>query len=184
MLKITIPKTEEGWNDKLNEFITLKEDITICLEHSLVSISKWESKWQKPFLSNNKKTQEELIDYIRCMTVSQNVPNEVYYLLTDKNFKAVNEYIQSPMTATTFTDNKQNSNPHRRNEVLTSEIIYYWMITFQIPWECQKWHLNRLMTLIKVCSIKNDPKKMSKKETMANNRAINEARRNKFHTKG
>ena len=184
MLKITVPKTEEGWNAKLNEFINLKEDTTICLEHSLVSISKWESKWQKPFLSNNKKTQEELIDYIRCMTISQNVPEEAYYLLTNENYKAVNEYIQSPMTATTFTDNKQYSNPFRKNEVLTSEIIYYWMVTFQIPWECQKWHLNRLMTLIKVCSIKNDPKKMSKKETMANNRALNEARRKQYNTKG
>ena len=184
MLKIVVPKSE-GFNNKTNEFINNDHDVTICLEHSLVSISKWESKWHKAFLSSNEKTREELIDYVRCMTISQNIPDEVYYFLTNDNIKEINKYIEDPMTATTFTDNRINKNPlTKKNETLTSEIIYYWMVSFQIPLECQKWHLNRLMTLIRVCNAKNDPKKMSKKETMMSNKALNEARRKQFNTRG
>lgn len=188
MLKITIPKGEQ-FNNQTQEFVYNNCDTTICLEHSLVSISKWESKWHKPFLvDDQKRTQEEMIDYIRCMTITQNVNDELFYFVSNDNIKQVNEYINNAMTATTFSsiqkqDGAQGSS--RKKEIITSEIIYYWMITYQIPMECQKWHLNRLLTLIKVCNIKNNQNnKMSKKDTMANNRALNEARRMQHNTRG
>ena len=180
MLEIIIPATEQ-WDEKNQEFITSKEQI-LRLEHSLVSLSKWESKWCKPFLSRENKTMEETIDYIKCMTLTQNVDDHVYNLLTIDNIKKVNEYISAPMTATTFSDSNKKSGG---NEIITSELIYYWMISLNIPFECQKWHLNKLFTLIKVCSIKNQPpKKMSKKDIMSRNAALNAARRKQMNTKG
>ena len=179
MLQITIPASEQ-FNEETNEFITTKEQ-TLQLEHSLISLSKWESKWCKPFLSNTDKTDEETIDYIRCMSLTQNVKPELYYNLTNENLTQVTDYINAPMTATTFSNN--NKSPNR--EVITAELIYYWMILHDIPFECQKWHLNRLLTLIRVCSIKNAPiKKMSKSELMTRNASLNAARRAKFNTKG
>lgn len=179
MLQITIPAIEL-YDETKAEFVTSKEQ-SLQLEHSLVSLSKWESKWRKPFLLKTEKTIEETIDYIRCMTLTQNVNNDVYQYLTNDIFKEVSEYIEEPMTATIFTNQKQG--PSR--EVVTAEIIYYWMIAQNIPFECQKWHLNRLLTLINVCSIKNDtPKKMSRKELLDRNRALNAARRNTLNTKG
>ena len=180
MLEIIIPATEQ-WDEKNQEFITSKEQI-LRLEHSLVSLSKWESKWCKPFLSRENRTMEETIDYIKCMTLTQNVDDHVYNLLTIDNIKKVNEYISAPMTATTFSDSNKKSGG---NEIITSELIYYWMISLNIPFECQKWHLNKLFTLIKVCSIKNQPpKKMSKKDIMSRNAALNAARRKQMNTKG
>lgn len=184
MLKITIP-SGKGWNSVTEEFVENKNPITLSLEHSLVSISKWESKWHKPFLGEEKKTQEELIDYVRCMTLTQNVPDEAYYFLSQDNFKQVNNYIENPMTATTFTDNRVNTTISRKRETLTSELIYYWMVSYQIPIECQKWHLNRLITLIRVCNIKNDTgKKMGRRDSAMSNKVLNEARRKKFNTRG
>jgi len=180
MLSITIPE-QEFWDDRKQEFVSVKEQ-TIRLEHSLVSLSKWESKWHKPFLSKQGMTTEETIDYIKCMTLTQNVPNNVYYALTQENVEEVTKYIQNPMTATTFGPSHSNK---RNTEIITSEVIYYWMIALNIPFECQKWHLNRLLTLIQVCNIKNQPaKKMSKSALMARNKALNDARRKQFHTKG
>lgn len=180
MLQITIPAVEL-WDERKQEFVITKEQ-TLQLEHSLVSISKWESKWCKPFLSKQEKTFEEILDYIKCMTITQNVDPEVYNYLTNKNIEEINEYINAPMTATYFSDEK-NSKPSR--EQVTAELIYYWMIAFNIPFECQKWHLNRLLTLIKVCNIKNQPpKKRSKKEIMSRNAALNAARRKRLNTKG
>lgn len=180
MLRITIPAVEQ-WDEAKQEFIYTKEQ-TLSLEHSLVSLSKWESKWCKPFLTKQEKTFEETLDYIKCMTITQNVDPEVYNYLTNENIKAINEYIESPMTATYFSD-EQNSKTSR--EQVTAELIYYWMIAFNIPFECQKWHLNRLLTLIKVCSIKNQPpKKRSRKEIMSRNAALNAARRKQLNTKG
>ena len=180
MLEITIPATEL-WDEINEEFITTKEQ-TLRLEHSLVSLSKWESKWCKPFLSKTNKTDEEMLDYVRCMTLTQNVPDEVYRCLTDDNIRKIYEYIDAPMTATWFNDDKAKGTSR---EQTTSELIYYWMIALNIPFECQKWHLNRLLTLIRVCNIKNQPpKKMSKRDIMSRNAAINAARRNKLHTKG
>lgn len=179
MLKIIIPETEL-YDEVREEFITLKSQ-ELQLEHSLVSISKWESKWHKPFLSNKEKTTEEILDYIKCMTITQNVKDETYNRLNGKNIKAINDYIGDSMTATTFNDN--NNKPSR--EIITAEIIYYWMIVNQIPMECQKWHINRLLTLIKVCSIKNSPsKKMSKQEILNRNRALNAARKKELNTTG
>ena len=178
MLLLTIPPIEM-FNEKTSEFVYSKET-KISLEHSLVSLSKWESRWNKPFLSKNNKTLEETIDYIRCMTITQNVDPEVYFRLTDENINTINKYIESPMTATTFSDNG-----HSSREIITSELIYYWMISLNIPMECQKWHLNRLLTLIRVCNIKNAPaKKMSRREIMSRNAALNAARRKKLNSTG
>lgn len=179
MLIITIPESE--YYDEVNEeFIIYKEQV-LQLEHSLVSISKWESKWCKPFLSRDDKPAEEIIDYVRCMTITQNVAPDVYYRLTENNLTEINKYIDSPMTATTFHDDSRGGN----RDIITSEIIYYWMVTFNIPFECQKWHLNRLLTLIRVCNIKsNPPKKMSKNEILRRNRELNEARKQSLKTRG
>ena len=180
MLQITIPAMEQ-FDDEKEEFISTKEQ-TLLLEHSLVSLSKWESKWCKPFFTKEEKSYEETIDYIRCMTVTQNVKPEVYYGVTSKNIDDVLKYIDAPMTATTLP-NRKKTGPNR--EQITSELIYYWMIAFNIPFECQKWHLNRLITLIEVCEIKNSPpKKMSNGELMNRNRVLNAANRKRFNTKG
>lgn len=180
MLTITIP-AREMFDERTQTFSTTKEQ-TLQLEHSLVSLSKWESKWCKPFLSKEEKTREETIDYIKCMTITQNVDPNVYSRLTNENVKEINDYIEAPMTATTFSDNKQVG---RGQEVITSELIYYWMIALTIPMECQKWHLNRLLTLVRVCNIKNTPpKKMNKKEVMNRYASLNAARRQKMNSKG
>lgn len=180
MLTITIPATEE-FDEIKGEFLYTKEQ-TLQLEHSLISISKWESKWCKPFLSKNDKTAEEIIDYIKCMTLNTNVGDDVYRCLTQANLDKINKYIEAPMTATCFYEDK---NGKSNREVITSELIYYWMIALQIPFECQKWHLNRLLTLVRVCNIKNaPPKKMSKREIMSRNAKLNAARRQQLNTKG
>jgi hypothetical protein len=179
MLKITIPNIEK-YDAVRNEFINSKE-CTIQLEHSLVSLSKWESKWRKPFLSKEPMTIEETMDYISCMTITQNVDPDIYKNITLENIKQVNEYIDAPMTATIIRQPKKVIN----HEVTTSEIIYYWMISFNIPFECQKWHLNRLLTLIDVCNIKNNPpKKMGRKELMSRNAALNAERRQLLKSNG
>lgn len=180
MLTITIPATEM-WDEKNEKFIDIKE-CRLQLEHSLVSLSKWESKWCKPFLFTNDKTAEEIMDYVRCMTLTTNVSPEVYYGLTSENIKAINAYIEAPMTATHFGSEQNGSG---KREIVTSELIYYWMIALNIPFECQKWHLNRLLTLIRICNIKNQPaKKMSRKEIISRNAALNAARRKQLGTKG
>lgn len=180
MLQIIIPATEL-WDEKREIFINTKEQ-TLQLEHSLVSLSKWESKWCKPFLSKEAKTIDETIDYIKCMTITQNVDPDVYYAITRNNIEEVNKYIEAPMTATTFSK-ITNGKPNR--EQITAELIYYWMIALNIPFECQKWHLNRLLTLIKVCDIKNQaPKKMGRNEQLRSNAALNAARRKHYNTKG
>lgn len=180
MLKIEIPGIEK-FDDIKQEFI-YSPPVTLHLEHSLISISKWESKWNRPFLASNDKTVEETIDYIKCMTINKHVDDGVYDNITNANVLEVTRYINLPMTATTFS-NQQPSKPNR--EVFTSELIYYLMISLNIPMECQRWHINRLLTLIRVCEIKNNPpKKMSRQEITNRNRAINEARKKKFNTKG
>lgn len=181
MLQITVPSTEL-YDEVHNEFITIKEQ-TLTLEHSLVSLSKWESKWHKPFLSKDGLTTEQTIDYIRCMTITQNVPPLTYKLITDGNIKQVEEYINDPMSATWFSEEKKGKGVNR--EVITAELIYYWMIALQIPMQCEKWHLNRLLTLVRVCNIKNQPsKKMGKKATMSRNAALNAARRKQLNSNG
>lgn len=185
MLEIKIG-AREGYDEQKQEFVYIKETV-LQLEHSLISISKWESKWHKPFLkSSNEMTNDEIIDYIKCMTVSPgNVKPEVYYFLSDQNIKDIINYIKDPMTATWFKDENKNK---QSKEIITSELIYYWMVALQIPFECQKWHINRLLTLIKVCNVKNEEQgsknKMSKRELMSRNAALNAQRKAKLHTKG
>ena len=180
MLQITIPATEL-WDDKKEEFVRVKEQ-TLQLEHSLVSLSKWESKWHKAFLTKQEKTLEETLDYIKCMTITQNVDPEIYNYLSPTNIEQVNQYIADSMTATVFSED--NSSKGSR-EVVTAELIYYWMIALNIPFECQKWHLNRLLTLVRVCNIKNTPpKKRSKRDIMSQNAALNAARRKQYNTRG
>ena len=181
MLTITVPAGEQ-WDELKQEFVYTKE-CTLELEHALVSLYNWESKWCKPFNSKSEKTYEETIDYIRCMTLNRNVDPAVYTCLTNENINEINAYIEAPMTATKFSKNLPGGKSS--NEQVTAELIYYWMIALGIPFECQKWHLNKLLTLIKVCNIKNQPpKKMSKREIMNQNAAINAARRKKYNTKG
>lgn len=181
MLIITVPATEQ-FDDIKQEFVSTKEQ-TLQLEHSLVSLSKWESRWHKPFLTKEEKTFEETMDYIKCMTLTQNVKPEVYACLTNDNITQINNYIYDPMTATTFYMEEKSNKSNR--EIVTSELIYYWMISLNIPVEFQKWHLNRLLTLIRVCNIKNQPpKKRSKREIMSRNAAINAARKKQLNTKG
>lgn len=181
MLTIIVPATEL-FDEKNNEFITFKGQ-TLQLEHSLVSISKWESKWKKAFLSKKEKTEEETLDYIRCMTITQNVNPIAYYCLTDTNKIEINKYIDDPMTATVF--NKMGRQGPQSRDTITSELIYFWMVSYNIPFECQKWHINRLLTLIRVCNIKNDPPKKRRSGDVAREYAsLNAARRKKFNTKG
>ena len=180
MLQITIP-AREAWDEINEQFIRTKEQ-TLRMEHSLISISKWEAKWHKPFLSDQTRNYEETLDYIKCMTITQNVDPNVYYCLTAENMSDINSYIDNAMTATTIYDDP--SSPKGR-ETITSELIYYWMIALNIPFECQTWHLNRLLMLIRVCNIKNQPpKKRSKREIMSRNAALNAARRKQLNTTG
>lgn len=194
MLEINI-KAKEGWDSVKEEFVET-EAKTICLEHSLVSISKWESKYKKPFLSS-EKTNDEIIDYIRMMTITQNVDKTIYSLLTQEDFKKINDYISDPMTATWFSDNAKygsSGNAPKQSttnkEIITSELIYYWMISYNIPVDiCQKWHLNRLLTLIRICNVKDVQQngkngKMSKRDILSQNRALNAARRQRLGSRG
>ena len=180
MLQVTIP-AREFFDESKQEFVNVKSEV-LQLEHSLVSLSKWESKWCKPFLAKEEKTIEETIDYIRCMTITQNVSSSAYAYISDSVFAQITEYINAPMTATWFNE---QPGAKKSREVTTSEIIYYWMISQNIPMECQKWHLNRLLTLIKVCSLKNTPpRKMGRREMLSQRKALNEARRNQINTRG
>lgn len=180
MLQITIPG-QELFDEEKEEFIT-EVGKTITMEHSLISLSKWEEKWHKPFFSEKEKTTEETLDYFRCMTLTPNVDKDTYDHLTSKNIEEIKTYIDDPMTATTFS--KQENSKFNR-EIITAEIIYYWMISLQIPIEFQKWHLNKLMTLIRVCNVKNQPpKKRSRRDILSSNAAINAARRKQMNTKG
>lgn len=190
MLEILV-KAKEGWDESKQEFVNVRAT-TLCLEHSLVSLSKWEAKYRKPYLSSNEKTKEEILYYIKCMTITQNVDPMVYELLSSEDFKKINDYITDTATATWFTDRKQTgSAPQRPNkEIITSELIYYWMVSYRIPFECQKWHLNRLLTLIRICNVKEAQQnskhgnKMSKRDILSQNRALNAARKQKLGTKG
>lgn len=182
MLLLTIPGYE-WFDEKTNQFGSTKT-ATLLLEHSLLSVSKWEARWEKPFLGREQKSIDECIDYIRCMTLTENVDPLVYKGLTDANFELVNAYMEAKMTATWFREEK-GLKPNR--DVITSEVIYYWMISLGIPFECEKWHLNRLLTLIRVCNAKNAPKKKNRggRSAMLEQRAaLNRARREKLHTRG
>lgn len=183
MLRITIP-SDDYWDERTQEFVHI-EGGTILLEHSLAAIAKWESKWKKPYLSKEQKTRAEQIDYVRCMTLNkESVDKTIYETLTASNLNAINRYINDPMTATTFSE-RGGGRKGSRGETITSELIYYWMVALQIPFECQHWHLNRLLTLVRVCNLKNQPsKKQSRRETLSENAALNAARKKRLGTTG
>lgn len=180
MLELRVASYEE-FDSETNTF-SYFPPVTLKLEHSLLSLSKWESKWKKPFLSKEPFSYEEFVDYVRCMTVNS-VDSDVYRRLSNSDIMAVKAYIDDSMTATTF-NNRKPQKPSK--EIVTSELIYYWMVAAQIPFEAEKWHLNRLLTLIRVCDIKNNSggEKMSKSDIYAHNKSLNAARKARLHTKG
>jgi len=177
MLIVTVDE-QEFYNEVDGEFQTIKA-ASLQLEHSLVSISKWESKWKKPFLSS-EKTKEESMDYIRCMTINSNVPDYIYNFLSHKQIEDISKYISDPMTATTI----KQVNKKQSRRIITAEVIYSWMFQMNIPFECRKWHLNKLMTLIGVCAESQNPEKMSKREIMQQNRSLNAQRKAALGTRG
>jgi len=184
MLTIHVPAIELFDSGK-QEFIN-EDAVTLELEHSLVALSKWEAKWEKPFLGPKEKSTEETLDYIRAMTLTPNVPPEVYLRLSNENFKQINDYITSNMSATWFTDRAKGGSP-MRNEIITAEIIYHWIIALTIPLEFETRHLNQLFTLIKVCNEKNNPDKKKQKMTrddLAERNKINAERKAKMQSAG
>ena len=181
MLTISVPKTEY-YDSDLDQILTVNA-VQLTLEHSLLSISKWESKWNKPFFADTNKTTEELLDYIKCMIVGpKTIDERIIGVLRESDISKIVEYIKAPMTATTI---KTNGPKKRNKETITSELIYYWMVAYNIPFECEKWHINRLLTLVKICDIKNSPKnKMSKRDTINYYKNLNEARKASMGTRG
>lgn len=181
MIRISTP-SGEYYDDVRQEFVTVVGQ-TVLLEHSLRSLAKWEARWKKPFLSKKEKTRAETIDYVRCMAVTPGVDPSIFETLTSENLAQISQYINNPMTATTFSDRDQNKRPSR--EIVTAELIYYWMVALQIPFECQDWHLNRLLTLIHVCEIKNQPKKkINQKQAASERTRLNRARKAQLGTTG
>lgn len=188
MLEIVLPEVEI-WDDNAEEFQFSKgtEGKTIQLEHSLISVKKWEAKWHKPFLGKEDKTYKEICDYVRCMTLNHGIPDAAYFPIEPNTLSQIVDYIQDPMTATWFSkEPDQNGAPRMgKQEVVTAEIIYYWMIALNVPSEYQKWHLNQLLTLIKVLNIKNaPPKKRTKADLLKQHAALNAARHAKHGKKG
>ncbi len=180
MLKLIIGE-EEFFNNETQEF-SVVEGFELELEHSLVSLSKWESREKKPFLAKESKTPEEIRSYIECMIVSPIYPADVIVRLSEANIREVEAYIQSPQSATTFGKMPEVKG---RGETITSELIYYWMVAFNIPFEVEIWHLNRLFALIRICNLKNTkPKKLTRSELAARNHRINEERKAKYGTSG
>lgn len=180
MLKITVPGIE--LYDEVREEFTTADGFTLELEHSLVSLAKWESIFEKPFLSKDPKTDAEVMAYIQAMLVTPDVPADVFSRFSQGTFEQINQYIDARMSATWFSDKDKGA---RSREIITAELIYYWMISFQIPMECQYWHLNRLFTLIRIFNIKNAPqKKMSRSEIAARNRELNAQRKAQLGTSG
>lgn len=180
MLTIRI-EGQEFYDETTGEFSTVN-DVVVELEHSLVSLSKWESKYQIPFLSDKEKTTESVFDYIKIMVVTPGIDTDILYRCSKDDLVRIQEYIDSSQSATTFGEMPVRKG---RGEVITAELIYYWMVAFNIPFECQYWHLNRLFSLVRICNIKNNPpKKMSRHEIAMRNRELNAQRRAEMGTNG
>lgn len=180
MLQIEIPY-QEFYNEVTGEFDYV-EPCTLNLEHSLISLSKWESKWKKPFMTEQGYTRDEIVDYIRCMTLNQKVDPKVYHTLTQNDIAKVKNYITDPSTATKVYDYRPNKGQKR--EIYTSEVIYSQMISLGIPFCCEKWHLNRLLMLIKVCSVRGTDLQMSQAAIFSQNKELNAMRRAAMHSNG
>lgn len=179
---LVIPKVN-GWDSVNNEFVEIESE-TITIEHSLISLQRWESKWHIPYMSTEQKTPEQVIDYIQCMTMSKVKDPRIFMYIPEGIMQEIADYISNPMTATTFNDNLPGASKFRK-EVITAEIIYYWMIALNIPESFKKWHLNQLLTLIKVCELKQEkPKKMPRNALVNRNRALNAARKARLNTHG
>lgn len=180
MLRITI-FGDEFFDETAEQFI-YPDAVELEFEHSLVSLSKWESKFEKPFLSETSKTAEEILAYIEAMIITPNCPPGVLGKLSQANLDEIHAYIESKQTGTTFRDTGKDRG---KAEPISAELIYYWMVGFNVPFECQHWHLNRLFSLLRVCSIKQSkPTKMSKSEMAASRRALNQRRLNELNTNG
>lgn len=179
MLTITIPQ-RRFFVEETEEYLYMPAK-TLKLEHSLLSVSKWESKWHKSYLSSKEFTPEESMDYVRCMSLDPNVTTETIKQLTTENYEEIRAYIENPMTATTFRDDGKK---HQKQSIITSELIYHMMLQYGIPFECEKWHLNRLFTLLRVCDAKHSPTRQTKAETAAMYRALSESRRKKTGSHG
>jgi len=180
MLTITVPG-DEVYDDSTGLLSTVN-DVQLELEHSLVSLSKWEQMYEKSFMSTEEKTDEELIGYIQCMITTLDWDPQLLYKITQENLEEINNYINAKMTATTFYD---PPGAPKTREVITSELIYYWMTVFNIPFECEHWHLNRLFTLIRICNIKQQkPKKISQAEAARQRAELNAKRRSQYGTSG
>lgn len=183
MLELFIPK-QEKYNSKENTFVSI-EDTVLQLEHSLKSVQKWEAKWKKPFLGKEEKTMDQLVSYISCMTLNDRVDPNVYFFLTYSDIQKTVDYIEDGMTATWFSNDTRIGGSNKSGEVITAEVIYYWMVTFRVPVEFENWHLNQLLTLLKVINIKSGgEKKMSKKEAAMERAMLNKQRRAALKTKG
>lgn len=180
MLTITVGGTD-SYDEVVGQFVTTGGSV-LQLEHSLVSLSKWESKFEKPFLGKDPKSPEETFEYVKLMSLSSEFPPEDFLKLDEKNYSEINNYLNAKMTATWFAD---APGAPKSREVITAELIYYWMTVFNIPFECENWHLNRLFTLIRICNIKQaKPEKMSRADAARRNREINEQRRKQLGTTG
>lgn len=181
MLQIYVPAQE--YYDERNEMFINIPAVTLKLEHTLVAISKWEAKWKKAFLGKQEKTNEEIVDYVKCMTLNEEpIDPMVYTALTASDFKKVKAYLEDKMSASYLPERDHGEN----GDTITSELIYYWLVALQIPFECQYWHLNRLLTLVQICNMKNNPDKhkMSREELLARNRALNAERKAKYNSRG
>ena len=170
------------YDEAKKEFVHI-EGGTVLLEHSLRSLAKWEAKWKQPYLSKKEKTRAQTVDYVRCMCITPDADPDIFRMLTNNELARINHYINDPMTATTFSDHGSSKRPGR--EIITAELIYYWMTALQIPFECQDWHLNRLLTLIHVCEVKNQPKKkMNSRDEATRRTQLNRARKKQLGTTG
>lgn len=187
MLEIHIPERQVV-DEETGKVYRADKDWKLTLEHSLISLQKWEAKWHVAFLNRGTSTFEQTIDYLRCMTLTPNVPDEVYYCIPQSELKRVLDYVDDPMTATRINDGSSTQTSFGRKmgkDVITAEVIYYWMISLNIPTEYRKWHLNQLLTLIRVINAKNQPKKKRKmRDVLEEYRSINEENKKRFQTKG
>ena len=181
---VTVPKSEV-YDEENDIFYEIKNEVTLVMEHNLIAISRWESKFHKPYLTKDTKTNEEILYYLECMTITKGVESYVYRCIPKSELLRITEYINDPMTGTTVRESPY-AKKQGKEEIQSAELLYYYMFKLGIPKECENWHLNRLMTLMKVYGAKDEKPdgKASRSELIARNRAINARNRSKYHSKG